>query len=199
MPAELFTIGHSTHAVEHFVGLLQQHGVNVVCDVRSQPHSRRNPQYNRAAIAGALKKQGIKYLFLGKELGARSDNPDYYDVDGRVQFKKLAADPRFRQGLDRLRRGAQKKYAIALMCAEMDPITCHRMILVARQLRSEFSIKHIREHGAIETHEQAEARLQKLLQIEPKQSELGWDDKVTPIDRAYAQQEAKIAYVRGPA
>jgi len=75
MSAVLFTIGHSTHQAEYFIGLLEQHGVNAVCDVRSHPRSRYNPQYNRETIAVALNQRRIAYLFLGKELGARSDNP----------------------------------------------------------------------------------------------------------------------------
>ena len=187
---ELFTIGHSTHATEHFVGLLKQHGVNAVCDVRSHPYSRYNPQYSREVIAGEIKNCGIHYVFLGKELGARSDNPDCY-VDGKIQFKKLTDEPLFQQGLARLKQGT-RQYSIALMCAEKDPITCHRTILVARQLRQEFTIKHILEDGRIESNLAAETRLRNLLNIHPDLAR----DESQCIEEAYDRQGGKIAYTK---
>ncbi|MDA7967599.1 MAG: DUF488 domain-containing protein [Gammaproteobacteria bacterium] len=190
MSATLFTVGHSTHATEHFVGLLQQHGITAVVDVRSRPYSRHNPQYNRETIAATLKQQGIAYVFLGAELGARSENSDCY-VGGKVRYEKLAAEPAFLHGLERLRRG-MREYQVALMCAEKDPLTCHRTILVARQLRSECAIKHILADGGIETQAEAEARLMKLLKIDPDLAR----DEDQCIAEAHALQEEKIAYVR---
>ena len=131
-PPSVLTIGHSTHSIEAFVELLRQHGVTALVDVRSAPFSRFNPQFNRATLERDLKAQGIKYVFLGRELGARSDDPGCYD-GGRVQYARLARTAGFQAGLGRVVEGA-KLYRVALMCAEKEPLECHRTLLVARAL-----------------------------------------------------------------
>jgi uncharacterized protein (DUF488 family) len=71
-PTMIYTVGHSNHPIERFLPLLQRHGIALLADVRSTPYSRFNPQFKRDALAGALARNGIEYLFLGEELGARS-------------------------------------------------------------------------------------------------------------------------------
>ncbi|MDD9857340.1 MAG: DUF488 domain-containing protein [Gammaproteobacteria bacterium] len=189
MNDELFTIGHSTHPIGHFVELLKQHGVDAVCDVRSHPHSAYNPQFNRDALQKSLREHAIHYVFLGKELGARSENPDCY-VDGKVEYQLLAGAPLFARGMERLRRGMEK-YAVALMCAEKDPVTCHRMILVCRNMRPFTArIKHILADGALETNAQAERRLQHKLGI---YSDLLRNEQQS-IEDAYDAQGRAMAY-----
>src|SRR5580693_951112 len=134
MRKTLFTIGHSTHSLEHFVNLLTKHVVQAVADVRSVPYSRRNSQFNRKPLMQHLQASGIAYVFLGKELGARSNNPACY-VDRKVQYNYLAEEPEFREGIGRLEKGIDA-FRVALMCAERDPLTCHRTLLVCRKLRS---------------------------------------------------------------
>ena len=190
MPDQLFTIGHSTHFTGDFVGMLKQKSIEVVCDVRSHPYSKYNPQYNKETIAGELKDNNIRYIFLGKELGARNDNPDCYAND-KVQFQKLIHEPLFQQGLDRLRQG-MRKYSIALMCAEKDPLTCHRTILVTRQLRREVVVSHILADGGIESNAEAEKRLMNMLNIHP---DLARNENQC-IEEAYDLQGQKIAYVK---
>jgi uncharacterized protein (DUF488 family) len=75
---ELFTIGHSNHTIEAFIELLQQHGISVLADVRSHPYSRHLPHFSASALKAALVEAKIRYVFLGKELGARPDNPNCY-------------------------------------------------------------------------------------------------------------------------
>lgn len=186
----MYTIGHSTHTTEEFVGLLKTHAITAVCDVRSSPYSRYNPQFNRKTIADELKKHGIAYVWLGKELGPRSDDPECY-ADGKVQYKKIAETDIFRQGLDRLKTG-MKSYRVAMMCAEKDPVTCHRMILICRNLRDgDADIRHILEDGGLENNRDAEKRLMKLLKI-PEITL--FEDPEEQILKAYDRQEEKIAY-----
>src|SRR5437773_2453789 len=116
---EVFTIGHSAHDLEHFTALLVRHNVTAVADVRSMPYSRVNPQFNRETLKQHLLRAGIAYVFLGKELGARSEDPSCY-VNGKVQYGLLAETDLFRKGLDRVCVGMHK-YRLALMCAEKDP------------------------------------------------------------------------------
>ena len=82
----IYTIGHSTHTSEAFLELLRKHNVTAVADVRSAPFSRFNPQFNKDALQGTLGEHGIKYVFLGRELGARSDDPACYE-NGRVLIR----------------------------------------------------------------------------------------------------------------
>ena len=188
--SELFTIGHSTHAVDYFIDLLKKHSITAVCDVRSHPYSKYNPQFNREVLKEELKRNNIAYVFLGKELGARSENPNCY-IDGRVQYNYLVDEPSFQQGIIRLKKG-MKQYSIALMCAEKDPIICHRTILVCREMRSHTKqIKHILANGEIETNLEAEERLLTTLGIVPDM----FKNKNECIEEAYDKQGQKIAYV----
>src|SRR5258708_3603242 len=107
----VFTIGHSTHALGHFIALLQQHGITALCDVRSRPYSRVNPQFNREELDEALRAHSISYRFLGKELGARSADLTCYQ-DGKVQYERLAKTELFRYGLKRVLRGLKEDFRI---------------------------------------------------------------------------------------
>jgi len=123
-------------------------------------------------------------------LGARSDNPACY-VDGKVQFKLLAAQPLFARGIERLRRG-MAQYRVAIMCAEKDPLTCHRMILVCRRMRALASIQHILDDGALESQAHAEHRLREKLGIH---ADLLRDEKQS-IEDAYDAQGRRMGYAK---
>lgn len=190
MPKRLFTIGHSTHHIEQFIQLLTMHSVDVVCDVRSNPHSKFNPQFSQEMLKASLKLAGIKYVFLGSQLGARSKYPSHY-LNGVVQYSKIAATPEFNEGLDRIRKGLDE-YRVAIMCAEKDPLMCHRSILVSRHLRnSDIDIQHILADGTLETNDDLERRLKSLLNI-PEQDLFMSQEEL--IERAYDLQGEKIAY-----
>ena len=86
----LYTIGHSTHPLAKFINLLLTHNIPCLCDVRSAPYSRWQPQYNREPLASALRLHEIDYLYLGAELGARSDDRSCYEY-GKVVYRRLAS------------------------------------------------------------------------------------------------------------
>jgi len=88
----MYTIGHSTHPLEYFIGLLSRHGITALCDVRSKPYSRINPRFNRESLKKSLEESRISYLFLGRELGARSEDPHCYQ-GGKVQYDRLGPGP----------------------------------------------------------------------------------------------------------
>src|SRR5271168_4385774 len=114
MAVSIFTVGHSNHPIEKFLVLLQQHEITAIADVRSVPYSRRHPQFNSKALAVCLDAHSVAYVSLGKELGARSEDPACYDKDGRVQYRLLTQTPLFNQGIERVLTGAQR-YRVALM------------------------------------------------------------------------------------
>src|SRR5215469_7180277 len=115
-PLTLFSIGHSNQSIEAFLALLQQHQIQVLVDVRSSPYSKYVPQFNSTPLAVAVRQAGIKYMFMGKELGGRPDGDEFYAPDGRVLYNRVAEAAFFLQGINRLKEGA-KTYRVALMCS----------------------------------------------------------------------------------
>jgi uncharacterized protein (DUF488 family) len=193
MAVNIFTVGHSNHTIEKFLALLLQHEITAIADVRSVPYSRRNPQFNSKALAAVLNAHGIAYVSLGNELGARSEDPACYDKDGRVQYRLLAETPLFNQGIERVLTGANR-HRIALMCAEKEPLDCHRTLLVSRALeRKGAAITHILADGVLETNIAAMSRLVKKAGLE--KGDL-FSDQAGLIDAACAIREQKIAYVK---
>lgn len=187
----VFTIGHSTHSLERLIELLQAHKVTAVADVRSQPYSRLSPYFNREFLRNALKSERIAYVFLGRELGARTDDANCY-VDGKVQYDRLARTASFQEGLTRVVNGASR-YRIALLCAEKDPLTCHRTILVCRHLVARgLQAAHILGSGRIESHD---AALDRLLREVGVDSEDFFRSRDELIAEAYEKRGQQIAYV----
>lgn len=187
----IYTIGHSTLAMEEFIHLLKLHSVDVVADVRSNPYSKYQPQFNRESLHRDLRGSSIDYVFLGAELGARSTDPNCY-VDGRVQYDLLALAPGYIRGIDRLVTDS-KSHTIAVMCSEKEPLECHRTVLVARSLiERSTDVSHILSNGAVEPHDDTLSRL--LWQLDMPEDEL-FRTRSEILEEALKRQEQKIAYI----
>jgi uncharacterized protein (DUF488 family) len=170
--------------------LLRQHKIEALADVRSAPFSRFNPQFNRGILEHFLKTNGIRYAFLGRELGARTADRSCYE-DGRVSYERLARTPLFQSGLDRVQQGA-RGFRIALMCSEKEPLECHRTLLVAKELAARGEpIQHIHADGRLEEHEAAMKRLFDLTSI--PQDDLFCSHQEL-LAQALAKQERHVAY-----
>ncbi len=191
---EIFTIGYSPHTLESFCVVLDRHAITAVADVRSNPHSKFKPEFNRGNLMMALRRIGIAYVFLGDQCGARPNIPECY-VDGAVDFDILSNRPEFQQGIQRLRDG-MRQFRVALMCAEKDPITCHRMVLVSRHLAnaSQVDIRHILSDGRCEEHCEAEARLLKLYDLASEELPGLGKSYEERLDEAYRRQANRIAH-----
>ena len=190
MSSTIYTVGHSTNTFERLVSLLRLHDITAVADVRSQPYSRMNPQFNKGPFKTALERCGLSYVFLGAELGARSTDPNCY-ANGKVQYDLLAKTSAFQYGLERLQNGVTK-YRIAMMCAEKEPLVCHRTILVARHLCDRgLTVRHILANGALEDHDSSMERLLKLLGISDQDM---FRSRAEIVSLAYSIQGQKIAY-----
>jgi uncharacterized protein (DUF488 family) len=195
MQQTVFTIGHSTHSLERFIALLKLHDITALADVRSKPYSRINPQFDRDNLKKQLREVAITYVFLGKELGARSEDPSCYE-HGRVQYGRLALTELFRQGLDRVQEG-MKKYRLALMCAEKEPLECHRTVLVARHLAAlGIPVQHILADGRLENQADLVDRLMRQLGLPESDMFRSHDDVLSD---AYRIQESRIAYTTAEA
>ncbi len=151
--AEIWTVGHSTHSLPVLADLLRGHRIEVLADVRSQPFSRRNPQFNRDSLGSCLESAAIRYVWLGAELGGRPPEAEFYDGKGHVLYGMVASTERFLSGLERLMGGAER-YRVAIMCAEENPARCHRRLLVARALVERgVTVRHIRGDGSLVSEE----------------------------------------------
>jgi uncharacterized protein (DUF488 family) len=190
MNKDIFTIGYSSFSVDVFIKTLKKYKINAVVDVRSQPYSQFKPEFNRESLKKELLKNNIAYVFLGEECGARVTDPNCY-IDGKVNYDLVAQNQKFKAGLERIKNG-MVKYNIVLMCAEKDPINCHRMILVCRNLQSSgVQIKHILSNGRFEDHKNSEQRLLNLYNLSYPDMFRSDEQK---LDNAYSQQGKKIAY-----
>ncbi len=147
----IYTIGHSTHTAEDFLELLASHGIEVVADVRSRPYSRYNPHFNREALTILLQEAGIRYLFLGRELGGKPQDLDRPLADEHV-WEYLKSRPQFREGLTHLLEEARQA-RVCVLCAEADPGRCHRGQLLAPELELHGAqVKHILADGSLLDH-----------------------------------------------
>ena len=195
---ELFTIGHSNHSLDFFLKLLVAYRLSTIVDVRSSPYSKYSPHFNKDVLDSVLRNSDIDYMFLGRELGAQRSEDDCY-IEGQAKYDRIAHLPAFRRGLEIILQGIER-YRIALMCSESDPITCHRTILICRELKKlcpDLKITHILANGTEEQQELSEKRLINLHKLQP---ELFGDLTSTSglIEKAYDLQAEKIAYKKVP-
>jgi uncharacterized protein (DUF488 family) len=145
----IWTVGHSTHPVDELMALLQAERIEVLTDVRSQPYSRRNPQFRQENLKASLDEAGLRYVFLGAELGGRPPERELRDPTGHVRYDLVRGTERFRAGLERLLTGAAS-YRVVVMCSEEDPARCHRRLLITPALVERgVDVQHIRGDGSV--------------------------------------------------
>jgi uncharacterized protein (DUF488 family) len=145
----VWTVGHSTQPAGDLVALLRAQQIDVLADVRSQPYSRHNPQFRRESLKATLEQAGLRYMFLGAELGGRPPEPEFRDGQGHVRYDLVRASERFQGGLERLLTGAAS-YRVAIMCSEEDPVRCHRRLLITPALvQAGVEVRHIRGDGRV--------------------------------------------------
>lgn len=190
----IYTIGHSTQSGEDFLEKLKRHRIEILCDVRSTPFSRMTPQFNRESLKALVNDAGIKYVHMGQALGARSDDPSCYE-NGQVVYDRLAQKPDFKSAIARILDGAKKGHRMALMCAEKEPLDCHRTILVSKALTREAAdVVHILDDGRLERHADTMARLIERLG-KTGQTDLFLSEG-EQLENAYRIREREIAYTR---
>jgi uncharacterized protein (DUF488 family) len=158
----LFTIGHSSLELDAFLKTLVTHDVKTVCDVRSRPGSFRFPQFSREPLEACLASAEIQYEFVGDTLGGRPSDPRAYHADGIVNYEERRKAKDFGAGIDRVLELSQSSN-IVLMCAEEDPLQCHRFLMICPALLDRGATPaHIRRSGELESQHAAEDRLLKL-------------------------------------
>lgn len=145
------TIGHSSHPLDRFIDLLKRGGVETVVDVRSVPYSGRFPQFGRERLKQSLSAAGIGYAWEGAALGGKPPGDGNYET--------VAARADFGDALDRLIDRARTS-TLCLMCAEKEPLDCHRTVLVSRRLAERgAAVEHLQADGTIRPHADIEEAL----------------------------------------
>jgi uncharacterized protein (DUF488 family) len=191
----IYTIGHSTHPIEHFLLLLETHRVNCIVDVRSIAASRFNPQYNKKALQNTLSERQIVYMHFEKEFGARQTDPAILNNSGQVDFEKVRQSKNFLNGIQRLKDGATKGYTIALMCAEAEPLDCHRFGMITPALKDAgFDARHILKDNTVVSTEELENNLLEKFRKKIPQTDL-YLDRNEKLKRAFQLLNEKIGYI----
>ena len=158
----LFTIGHSNLEMEDLLSALVRNEIKVLCDVRSRPGSFRYPQFNREPLETRLISARIRYEFFGDQLGGRPLDPAYYLANGLVDYVARRSASDFLQAVDRM-LAASRQHNTVMMCAEEDPLHCHRFMLISpAAVKRGVVPAHLRHGGVLETHRDAEDRLLQL-------------------------------------
>jgi uncharacterized protein (DUF488 family) len=153
---ELFSIGHSNAEIDAFIDLLRRYEIVALVDTRSQPYSRYNQHFSRENLKLSLKEAGIEYLYLGKELGGRPEDPAFYFQNGKVDYDMVAQSSLYLAGIERLLALASD-HRVAFMCAEADYKSCHRYWLITRTLTQRgIEVRHILHSGDAAVSEASE-------------------------------------------
>lgn len=148
-----YTIGHSNHPIEKFLALLTRHGITCVGDVRSIPSSRFCPQFNGKNLDASLRAAGIAYLFLGQELGAKRREPHLLNEKGEPDYGKIRQTEEFHNGIARVMELLAADQTVVLLCAEKDPMNCHRCLMVTPALvEAGIEVAHILNDGTLIAH-----------------------------------------------
>lgn len=195
----IYTIGYTGFTREEFLKELLKRGINSLIDVRSSPFSERYPDFNKLELAEYLGANKIIYRNYAEEFGARQDNPIFYTTDGYLDFEKFAASEQFLRGVNKIINSPREKYKFVLMCAEKNPIICHRTILVSRAFYERgCNLVHILPEGKEKTQRDIEQEL--LDKYFPQRDQISFDSlnnfasEEEYLKKAYAEQAKKIAY-----
>ncbi len=193
---DIFTIGYSCFKIDEFIKILKKYKINSLIDVRSNPNSKFYKDYNQSNLEKVLKMHGIIYRNYKNEFGARQENLKYYR-NGYLDFKEYTRSDAFIEGVHKIEAGIKLNYSFAFMCAEKDPSTCHRNIMVAREFYElGYNVKNILSDGSYESQESIEQRL--VNQYFPNRSQvtlfsenITWNDMV---NKSYEYRNSEIGY-----
>jgi len=156
-----FTIGHSNHPIEKFLDLLKKYDIDHVIDIRSNPFSKYQPQYNENNLKDLLSAKNIRYLFFGDKLGGRYKDSKYLYPDGTVDYNKVRKRPEFLEGIQEIEHMMKGGKSPVLLCSEKDPFDCHRFVLVSKNISNDgFSVHHILQDGTTISNSDLERKLQ---------------------------------------
>ncbi len=159
LPHAVYTIGYGSRSLDDVVRVLQAHGIAYVLDIRSAPYSRFKPEFSKDALAAGLRGHGIRYLYLGDQLGGRPADRACY-VDDKVVYALVKEKAFYRAEIARVQAAFAKGLRVALLCSEGKPEECHRSKLIGPSLvELGIPVLHIDEHDALRTQDEVVAGL----------------------------------------
>ena len=145
----IYTIGYGARSIETFLDVLQAHEIVYLVDIRTSPYSRFKPEFSKGALESELTAHGMRYVYLGDQLGGRPDDPDCY-VDGKVDYERVKTKAFYQTGIERLQKALSKGARFAIMCSEGKPENCHRSKLIGESLLAlDIPVLHIDENDTL--------------------------------------------------
>lgn len=198
MKETIYTIGYTGFSLDEFVQELKSKGINVVIDVRSSPYSERYADYNRDNLESVLVANKIYYRNYIKEFGARQDDRSFYSKEGHLDFEVFAKSEQFLSGVEKIKNSVAKGFNVVFLCAEKEPVQCHRTILVARAFHElGYNVVHLKPNNVAINHSEIETQLLNMYfprryQIDMFSTNVKTDEEYL-ID-AYRMQNKKIGY-----
>jgi uncharacterized protein (DUF488 family) len=158
----IYSIGYGSRNIEEFVSVLKKNEIRYLIDVRSKPYSKYKPEYSKDALKSNLEESGVKYIFMGKNLGGLPDVPSCYTDDGKIDYEAVKTKEFFREGIERVKNAVSQNLRVVLMCSEEKPERCHRSKLIGQVLSNEgVEVLHIDENDQLITQEEVILRLNK--------------------------------------
>ncbi len=195
--ASVFTIGYAAFNIDDFIDVLKSHKISHLIDVRSNPVSEYFQDYNSFNLESKLKQHNILYENLALEFGARQENKEFFSKDGFVDFEKFTQSEQFKNGLLKIKDGLNQKTNFVLMCAEKDPINCHRSIMIGHAMQKNgIEVLHIMPDNQLQSQSEIDKRLLELYSPDRNQLNLfaQSSDEQELIEQAYKKQNEKIGY-----
>lgn len=196
----IYTIGYSSFSnTSEFTDAIKKYNITCVIDIRSKPYSEYYKEFNKDKISNTLMSNGILYRHYSKEFGARQKDRRYFSDEGYLDFDLFATSIQFIEGVSKIKKGQEMGYVFVLMCAEKDPIECHRTIMVGKQLsKIGMNVYHIINQDSIESHKELESRL--IDNVFPNIQQMSLFDDLTSLDydsllqKAYKLKNKEIGF-----
>lgn len=193
----IYSIGYSGFSIKEFLETLKANKITLIVDVRSKPYSQYFPDFNKETLEKTLKSNGIYYRNYAKEFGARQEERHFYSKEGYLDFEIFVKSAYFQSGFEKLKQSMVQDYSFSLMCAEKDPINCHRTIMIARAFHEAgYEVIHLLPNNGVMTHEVIESRMLEMYFPNRNQMKL-FDQNLNDhdyISQAYKKRNAEIGY-----
>ncbi len=164
--------------------------------MRSTPKSSYYKDFDDVALAPVLKKQNILYRNYKNEFGARQENKAFYNARGYLDFEVFSKSQQFLEGIKKIKKAQEMGHVVCLMCAEKDPINCHRTIMIAHNLdKAGFHVSHILANEQLCEQNEIDKRL--LDKFFPNRRQISLLEESTDeekLEKAYQLKNEEIGF-----
>ena len=194
----VYTIGYTAFEINSFINVLKKYEISCLIDVRSVPKSSYYKDFDDTNLSFLLKKHGILYRNYKQEFGARQEDKSFYNKKGYLDFDVFSNSEQFKSGINKIRKAQQLGHIVCLLCAEKDPINCHRAILIGRNLdKNGFCVRHILANEKYCEQSEIDMRLLEKYFPNRKQLSLFNENNLTDdeaLEKAYQLKNEEIGF-----